>query len=208
MSNAPDPIETFRVEANELLESVEQGLLDLMATPGDRDLVDAVFRGLHTLKGSGAMFGFNALAAFTHHCETAFDRVRKGEVAATGDLVSAVLSAKDHMRTLLEGGQDEVLGAQLLARLNEVVAAAAGEGGATAAPARKTWRVVFRLAENALANGANPLAMLAEMRELGACEVRADLSTVPPLCDLAPTQCHIGWDVTLVSECTKSAIED
>jgi two-component system chemotaxis sensor kinase CheA len=42
-----------------------------------------VFRGLHTLKGSGAMFGFDALATFTHHCETAFDRVRKGEVAAT-----------------------------------------------------------------------------------------------------------------------------
>jgi two-component system chemotaxis sensor kinase CheA len=66
-----DPIETFRQEAQDLLEQIEQGLLDLAHRPGDRDLVDAVFRGLHTLKGSGAMFGFDALAAFTHHCETA-----------------------------------------------------------------------------------------------------------------------------------------
>ena len=58
-----DPIEIFRQEAQELFEDIEQGLLDLAHRPGDRDLVDAVFRGLHTLKGSGAMFGFDALAA-------------------------------------------------------------------------------------------------------------------------------------------------
>ena len=74
----PDPIAVFRTEAAELLEQIEAGLLDLNVNLGDKDQVDAVFRGLHTLKGSGAMFGFEALAAFTHHCETAFDRVRKG----------------------------------------------------------------------------------------------------------------------------------
>ncbi|MBD3838223.1 Hpt domain-containing protein, partial [Brevundimonas sp.] len=97
-----EAIAIFQVEARENLELIEQGLLDLLDRPEDRDLVDAVFRGLHTLKGSGAMFGFDALAGFTHHCETAFDRVRKGEVAATTDLVSAVLAARDHMRQLLE----------------------------------------------------------------------------------------------------------
>ena len=97
-----EAIAVFQVEARENLELIEQGLLDLLDRPEDRDLVDAVFRGLHTLKGSGSMFGFDALAGFTHHCETAFDRVRKGEVAATTDLVSAVLAARDHMRRLME----------------------------------------------------------------------------------------------------------
>ncbi|WP_421580205.1 Hpt domain-containing protein, partial [Shinella sp. M31] len=68
MSN-PDPISVFRTEAAELLEQIESGLLDLTRSLDDRDQIDAVFRGLHTLKGSGAMFGFEALAAFTHHCE-------------------------------------------------------------------------------------------------------------------------------------------
>ncbi|MFD1192628.1 Hpt domain-containing protein, partial [Phenylobacterium conjunctum] len=98
-----DPVETFRQEAQDLLEQIETGLLDLAHRPGDRTLIDAVFRGLHTLKGSGAMFGFDALAAFTHHCETAFDQVRKGQVPATAELVAAVLDAQDHMRALAEG---------------------------------------------------------------------------------------------------------
>jgi two-component system chemotaxis sensor kinase CheA len=138
-----DPIETFRQEAQDLLEEIEQGLLDLAHRPGDRDLVDAVFRGLHTLKGSGAMFGFDALAAFTHHCETAFDRVRKGEVAATPELVGAVLAAQDHMRALAEGRPaSEATGDALLADLRRVVEAAGQPAAAAPSePGLNRWRV-------------------------------------------------------------------
>ena len=97
-----DPLDIFRTEAAELLEQIEQGLLDLEHRLDDRSLIDAVFRGLHTLKGSGAMFGFDALAAFTHHCETAFDAVRKGHAQANVELVAAVLAARDHMRALVD----------------------------------------------------------------------------------------------------------
>ena len=83
-----DPVAAFRIEAADLLDQIEEALLDLGHRLDDRDLVDAVFRGLHTLKGSGAMFGFDALATFTHHCESAFDRVRKGLVPATQALVA------------------------------------------------------------------------------------------------------------------------
>ena len=48
------------------------------------------------------MFGFSALAGFTHHVETAFDRVRKNEVAATPSLIAVVLGASDRMRLLIE----------------------------------------------------------------------------------------------------------
>ena len=119
-----DPIAAFRVEAGDLLDQIEQGLLDLGHRLDDRDLVDAVFRGLHTLKGSGAMFGFDALATFTHHCETAFDRVRKGLAPATQELVAVILSAKDHMRALLDGdgagleGTSETILGQLQAAID------------------------------------------------------------------------------------------
>ncbi len=74
--SATDPTATFLQEAQELLEVLEQALLDLEHAPDDTDLIDSAFRALHTIKGSGAMFGFDAVAAFTHHVETAFDRVR------------------------------------------------------------------------------------------------------------------------------------
>jgi two-component system chemotaxis sensor kinase CheA len=213
MSNN-DPIAIFRTESNELLERVEAGLLDLTMRPSDRSIVDDVFRSLHTLKGSGAMFGFDALAAFTHHCESAFDRVRKGEVQATSDLISIVLEAKDHMRGLIEGGADEAVGADLIARLEREVHAASGAApppadAPVAAPsAGSGWRVVFKLPENALVNGCNPIALLAEMRDLGPCRVRADLSTVPPLDVLSPQECHITWHVEVETSQSRTAIED
>jgi two-component system chemotaxis sensor kinase CheA len=206
-----DPVETFRQEAQELLEEIEQGLLDLAHRPGDRDLVDAVFRGLHTLKGSGAMFGFDALAAFTHHCETAFDRVRKGEVAATPELVGAVLAAQDHMRALAEGRPaSEATGEALLAELHRVVASA-GDPAAAAAPAvtaLNTWRVKFSLPADALVNGTRPLPLLDELRELGDCTVVAVTDAVPDFDVLVATECHLAWDVTLVTKHGRDAIED
>lgn len=208
MSASMDPVATFRVEAHDLLERIEQGLLDLSNRSADRDLVDDVFRSLHTLKGSGAMFGFDALAAFTHHCETAFDRIRKGEVAATQNLISAVLAAQDHMRALIEGARDgqDAAGQALLARIEREVTAAGSQSSAV--PKTSMWRIRFGLPPKALVNGCNPLALLAEMRELGECRVIADRSNVPTLEVLEPTECSIVWDVELATDKSRTAIED
>jgi len=222
--SAVDPVEIFRAEAQDLLEQIEQGLLDLSHSPGDKELVAAVFRALHTLKGSGAMFGFDALAGFTHHCETAFDRVRKGEVKATPDLVAAVLNAMDHMRALAEGRPcDASVGDDLLMELERVVAVAGGtttppleaaapkaQGLAEANPdtGLKTWRVLFTLAQDVLVNGTRPLPMLDELRGLGECQIRALTDAIPPLEALTPTHCHLGWEVVLTTDQPRSAIED
>ncbi|MBY3029937.1 chemotaxis protein CheA [Rhizobium leguminosarum] len=217
-----DPVAVFRTEAAECLEAIEAGLLDLTHQLDNKDLVDAVFRGLHTLKGSGAMFGFEALAAFTHHCETAFDRVRKGEVAATSELVAAVLAAQDHMRALVDqpdadhGDTGHKLLAQLQAAVGGKQAAAAAPAAVPTtaagreAPAKKknSWRIRFSLPANSMANGTNPLGLLDELRDLGECTVRANSSAIPPLDALAPTELHISWDVTLTSEQDRSAIDD
>ncbi|MCJ7997818.1 chemotaxis protein CheA [Rhizobium cremeum] len=215
-----DPIAVFLTEATELLEQVEAGLLDLTSRLDDKDQIDAVFRGLHTLKGSGAMFGFDALAAFTHHCETAFDRVRKGDVPATQELVAAVLAAQDHMRALLEtpNGDHEEKSAELLAVLQ---AAVAGSGGAVSAqpaavaaqpvqqePKGGSWRIRFSLPRDSMANGTNPLGLLDELRDLGDCRIVADVSKVPPLDALVPTEIHLAWDIHLVTDAGRDAIED
>ncbi|MEH3106614.1 MAG: chemotaxis protein CheA [Sphingomonas fennica] len=205
-----DPAAAFRIEAAELLDEVEQGLLDLGHRLDDMNLVNAVFRGLHTLKGSGAMFGFDALAAFTHHCESAFDKVRKGEVAATPELVAVILSAGDHMRALVERDAPEAEGAAILARLTAAVAAAAGGAGIAppVAAAGAGWRLFFRLAPDAVRNGTNPLMLIEELRALGDCTVAARLDQLPPLAELDPTACHVGWDVTIAGDVTRDAIED
>ena len=218
-----DPVAVFRTEAAECLEAIEAGLLDLTHQLDNKDLVDAVFRGLHTLKGSGAMFGFEALAAFTHHCETAFDRVRKGEVPATSELVAAVLAAQDHMRALVDQPDADHgdTGHKLLTLLRAAVGgkdaapaaapvAAPAPAAVREAPAKKktTWHIRFSLPANSMANGTNPLGLLDELRDLGECTVRANTSAIPPLDELMPTELHISWDVTLTNEQDRSAIDD
>jgi two-component system chemotaxis sensor kinase CheA len=216
-----DPVAVFRTEAAECLEAIEAGLLDLTHKLDDKDLVDAVFRGLHTLKGSGSMFGFDALAGFTHHCETAFDRVRKGEVPATAELVAAVLAAQDHMRALVDqpdadhGDTGQRLLAQLQAAVGEKpaagnapVAAFAPAAVAPAAAKTTTWRIRFSLPSNSMANGTNPLGLLDELRDLGECSVKANLAAIPSLEEIVPTDLYVTWEVMLTSEQDRSAIDD
>lgn len=219
-----DPIEAFRIEAGELLEATEQALLDLSHDLTSRELIDTVFRGMHTLKGSGAMFGFDALAAFTHHCETAFDKVRKGQARASAELVALTLSAMDHMRTLIDqpnGDGVDNESADLLAGLQALLD---GEGAAAVVDCRddaahdtteradtglgQGWHLHFRLPANALATGTNPLLLLDELRELGATNVAAEFDAVPSLDELDPTQCLMGWSMDLPASANREVIED
>ena len=209
--SAPDPTDTYRQEAAELLEQLEQTLLDLEASPDAADLVDTAFRALHTIKGSGAMFGFDRVAAFTHHVETAFDLVRKGQLRASSKLIAIALAAKDQIRQLIE--QPDTAAADdaeaILRELRDLTAATTPReaGPQRAASARPTWQLRFRLPPDAMAKGTNPLLLLDELRDLGPCTVRADSSSVPPIEGLDPTECHVGWEVTFTTEQRRSTIE-
>ncbi len=202
-----DPLDVFRAESQELLERIEEGLLDLERRPDDGEVIARVFRALHTLKGSGAMFGFDALASFTHHCESAFDRVRKREAAATPRLIEAVLAALDHMRALAQRPDATAEGGEIL--LTNLRQAMDDEGSTnTHPPSSKTWRIFFSLPTDCLINGTRPLALLDDLRNLGEAEIVAVTSKIPDLAQLTPTECHLAWDVLLASSEPKSAIED
>ena len=203
-----DPAATFRQEAQELLELLEHALLEIEDRPNDSDLIDSAFRALHTIKGSGAMFGYDAVAAFTHHVETAFDLVRKGTVSVSRELIGVTLAARDHMRLLIEEPQaaTQADGDKILHRLKQVVERSTASP--TAEPGLKHWHIRFHLAENAIAMGTNPFLLLDEMRDLGSATIVALTDAVPPLEALVPSSCHIGWDVVLSTTQPHAAIED
>lgn len=210
-----DPIDTFRQEAQDLFEQLEAALLDLEARPADPELIGTAFRALHTLKGSGAMFGFDALAAFAHHLEAAFDQLRHGTLLPTPDLVALALSAKDHLRGLLDGTAqaDDPQAAILLNRLKNVVAPACpspplAPAGMPSDDGHVTYRIHFRLPADSMATGTNPLLLLDELRGLGSCTLVAQTDAIPPLEELEPSTCHLAWDVVLTTKQPTTAIED
>lgn len=93
----------YREEAHELLGELESTLLELERNPDDMELVNQVFRSMHTIKGSGAMFGFDNVAAFTHEVETVYDLVRARRLSVTPELVRLTLSACDLIAGMVEG---------------------------------------------------------------------------------------------------------
>lgn len=223
MTSAPaDPAETFRQEAQELLVQLEDVLLDLDARPDDRDLIDTAFRALHTLKGSGAMFGFDDLARFAHVVENTFDRLRKGEMTLSRELVATTLAAKDFMRQLIQSPDDAsaAIGQSVLEELQHQgggmrvapdsteVVASNGLGGKGDAVEPITYDIAFALPADALLHGTKPLLLLDELREMGACEVVADDSAVPPLNELDPERCYLKWRARLTTTQPPSAIDD
>ena len=149
MKNTTDPREVFRQEAQDLLVQLEAALLDLERTPDDKALIDAAFRALHTIKGSGSMFGFEAVAAFTHQFETAFDQVRQGKVAPSRELIAVALRAQDQMRVLIERPEDAdtAAGDAILAGLHRIFGAtsearpASQASEAPAAAGQAIWHI-------------------------------------------------------------------
>ena len=216
-----DPTEVFRQEASELFETLEGALLDLCQRPDDRELVDSAFRALHTIKGSGAMFGFTEVASFVHEFETAFDRVRKGLSPATPDLIAIALDAKDHVHTLIEtpqaaGSEGESILQRLRALVSgkatpAVMAEPAPEAVAptvTPPATGKRWRLRFTLPKDALLYGTNPLLLLEEIRAIGPCEITVLTDRIPPLDDLDPETTYLAWQVDLTADDPAAAIDD
>ena len=102
MSDGLDKMaDIFLEEASDLLEKLEDHLLKLEQSPDDADTIAAVFRTMHTIKGSAGMFGFNAVSRFTHQAENTFDEVRNGRVAVNSELITLTLNARDHIRNML-----------------------------------------------------------------------------------------------------------
>ena len=218
--SAMDPTEVFRQEASELFEVLEGALLDLGLRPDDRELVDSAFRALHTIKGSGAMFGFDKVASFTHEFETAFDRVRKGEIKPTQELISVALAAKDYIRALIEDPQstDDIIGEAILDDLKRFVSSdqpAAPVAEILVAPPlapveskQAGWQLYLEFESHILRNGSNPLDLLEDLCKLGPCFVVPVTDGIPFLDEMEPEDCYLKWDVKLHAACDKDAIDD
>jgi two-component system, chemotaxis family, sensor kinase CheA len=210
----------YREEAAELIAGLETSLLELERSPADMDLVGTVFRALHTIKGSGAMFGFDAVAAFTHEIESAFDLVREGKLGVTRELINATLAARDYIKALLEGGGQTGRGEEILRNLRDLVGNGAAAPGVPETPVDApvetplpegvpvTYRVRFTPSAGCLLNGANPLLLLRELAGLGECTVTARREKLPALGEMDPELCYLGWDLVLTTGRGMDAIRD
>ncbi len=216
-----EALPAFISEAHEQIASIEQLLLQLEDAPDDRELLGALFRCAHTVKGSAGIFGLDAVVAFTHHVETLLDRLREGEIALTPELSTLLLRSNDQIRQLVaqasgggDGAQGDAERAALVARLGALApsrkaSTAAGDAVALPSVGPQRWQVSVRFGADTFRNGMDPLAILSYVGQLGTVlAIACDSAAVPALDALDPEQCHLGFVFELQTDKPREAIED
>ncbi|HHW1677608.1 TPA: chemotaxis protein CheA [Pseudomonas aeruginosa] len=95
-------LKDFLVEAGEILEQLSEQLVELESRPDDMDLLNAIFRGFHTVKGGAGFLQLNALVECCHIAENVFDILRKGERRVSSELMDVVLQALDTVNAMFD----------------------------------------------------------------------------------------------------------
>lgn len=93
-------LQDFLVEAGEILEQLSEQLVELESRPDDADLLNAIFRGFHTVKGGAGFLQLNELVECCHIAENVFDILRKGERRVDAELMDVVLEALDAVNSM------------------------------------------------------------------------------------------------------------
>lgn len=94
-------LEGFLTETTELLEKLDDDLVMLEKTPSDADLLNRIFRSIHTVKGASSFLGFELLVKVTHKTEDVLNRLRKGELVVTPEIMDVILEAVDLVKLLV-----------------------------------------------------------------------------------------------------------
>ncbi|MFO7955092.1 MAG: chemotaxis protein CheA [Thioalkalivibrio sp.] len=93
-------LQDFLIEAGELLEGLNEQLIDLEQNPDDRDLLNAVFRSFHTIKGGAGFLSLDPLVTVCHHAEDVFNLLRNGERRADSHLMDTMLRVLDTLNVM------------------------------------------------------------------------------------------------------------
>ena len=97
-----DILQDFLVEAGEILEQLQEQLVDLENNPENSDLLNAIFRGYHTVKGGAGFLALSELVDICHGAENVFDTMRNGQRSLTPELMDVILQATDAVVEMFE----------------------------------------------------------------------------------------------------------
>lgn len=97
-----DILQDFLVEASELVEQLDEQLVELENSPSDADLLNAIFRGFHTIKGGAGFLGVTPLIEVCHRAENVFDKIRNGDVEYDASAADIIMRAFDVISDYIE----------------------------------------------------------------------------------------------------------
>lgn len=224
--NFSDIAKEFREESLELLEAMESSLMSIRENGMDDEMINAVFRAAHTIKGAAGMYKLDFVVEFTHIAENLLDQVRNGKIEMTDELGELLLECKDHMQNLVEfavaTGNAESPTPQLsesTKRLGEALCETLGEEmqshGAQESAAlsggnnEKNWTMRLAFGKEVMEQGFEPASFLAYLRKNSThFEAAVDTSAVPNIDALEPTACYVRFNIRFTTSMSREDILD
>ena len=227
--------DTFFQECEEQLAELESGLLAMEGGDVDPEIINAVFRAVHSIKGGAGAFSLDALIRFAHVFETAMDEMRSNRLAPSPDVLKIMLRAADVLADLVRAARDdapvdEARSQGLMEELRGLSPAVGGDeddGGeedwgdfefkpvAIAAPepaasdvagGPTAWRIRFKPRADLYVKGNETAILLRELARLGPCEVELDVSGLPLLSDLDADAAYLAWTITLTADVSAATV--
>jgi len=214
----------FYEEAVELISSLEDNLLLLEEDLDNVEVVNEVFRIMHSLKGSGAMFGYDNLSKFTHNLENLYDAVRSKKIKLNPDILNFTIEATDHIKLLLNNDDNEEVISRSVAFISKIEAFKDSSGNPeksteenpnkSSTPhenkenSNKLFFIKFEPNPNILCDGTNPLYLLDELADLGEIIIKTKYLAVPSINEINVEKCYVGWEIILSSHSDISTIQD
>ncbi len=207
---------TFFEEGREHVKTLEERLLELETRPEDQELLNALFRAAHSIKGSSGILGFDAVTRLTHAMENVLDGLRAGHTTVTHDGTSQLLEATDLLSTCLEAARTDAPPPDVTQMVALLDASSPAPAGASSAPTpaapppntRRSWTIVFRPRPETFGFGINPALVLRELRTLGEARIDVLLDAVPPFAELDPEKCYLGWRVEFVTDADERRLRE
>jgi two-component system chemotaxis sensor kinase CheA len=211
----------FEAECHDGLNVIESGLLALKAGDNNKETINDIFRGAHSIKGGAATFGYANIADFTHVMETLLDRVRSDELSVSPPLVKLFLESVDCLRDMVEcmgGGEyDEQHTAEIKAELETWLGdGPAAEDEAEAVEAKSDavenqssvtcWDIKFKPKKNYLQTGNQPQHIFRALAELGDLKLQPEYDHLPEFSTVNPTEMHLSWSIELKADVTEEEI--
>ena len=219
-------LQTYLVEARELLAEMEQALLNLEQADAPGEDINAIFRAAHTIKGSAGLFGLDDIVTFTHGVESLLDELREGRLGVTAELIAVLLPCCDHIAALLNNVEDETQtsseqtarGDALTIRLHALMTGHLPVETALP-PAKKleadtpstssgNWHISVRFGPDCLRNGMDPLSFIRYLATLGTINHLTLVDdAMPAASDMDPETCYLGFEMDIDSDAGKAELE-
>ncbi|MDU9392536.1 chemotaxis protein CheA [Pseudomonas sp. zfem002] len=212
-------LQGFLEEARDLLKEAEDNLLRLEQASDDGEAINALFRAVHTLKGSAGIFSLEPLVALAHQLENQLMGVRDGQRQLSPALVSLMLQCMDELNGMVESidprhatlAPHTPRQSELLLALGGAVADS-GEAVAQVTEAAgeiNEWFLSIRFDNELLRNGFEPSSFLRYLDRLGRIESLQTLAwAVPDLHSLDAEACYLGYELTLRSAASREELRD